>query len=429
VAGSAAGLGGALWLCLDWRDRLEADAGQPLFIGASPFSGSWGTVPWSSVLIPVAVVALVVALGPWIADRSRWGLVLGGAAIGQIGLTAALAIPDGWIALRDHLTSGNTGYLVNVPLVGSPGAFLSGFTRNIGQYHTHGRGHPPGLILVLWLLDRVGLGGAGVAAGLCLAGGALATVAALAATRSLAGEAVARRAVPFVVLVPAAAVATNFDLVYSAFSAGALATLVLATGAAGRRSTCLAAAAGVLFGCSLLGSYGLVLFAVPVAAVVAYRRRWPLLVPFAAAAGAVLALPVAWGFWWLDGLAATRGQYFRGLGTARPGGPFAVLDLVALAAILGPAALVALVGYRDRRLLPVVGGVGFAILLALMSQMSKGEVERIWQPFVPWLVLPCGLMALRLDAARPGSWRRGRTLLAVQGAVAVGLAVFLRSPW
>ena len=435
MAGTSAVLVLALWLCLQWRDPLEAAAGQDLYIGASPFSGRWGTVPWTSTVVPLAVVVGVVAAAPKLLTRLRWRVLVGVAGLAQVGTTVALAVPDGWVALRGHLTSGNTGYLDNVSLVGSPGAFLAGFAQNIERYRTHARGHPPGLVLVLWVMDRIGLGGAGPAAALVLIGGAVATVSVLVAIRSLAGEAVARRAAPFVVLVPAAAVATNFDLVFSALAAGALCLWVLATASVGQRSTTRAAAAGALFGCTLLGSYGLALFVVPVAAVAAHRRRWKPLIPFGVAAVAVVLLPLGWGFWWFDGLAATRAQYFRGLGTARPGGPFAVLDVVAFAAILGPVTLVALARLRDRRLVPVVAGVGAAVLLALLSQMSKGEVERIWQPFVPWLAVACGALALRVDGGPDGDdgstaiRSPTRVLLGVQGAGALLLAVFLRSPW
>ena len=38
------------------------------------------------------------------------------------------------------------------------------------------------------------------------------------------------------------------------------------------------------------------------------------------------------------------------------------------------------------------------VLLADVSQMSKAEVERIWLPFVPWLLISCALL--------PERWRR-----------------------
>jgi hypothetical protein len=38
------------------------------------------------------------------------------------------------------------------------------------------------------------------------------------------------------------------------------------------------------------------------------------------------------------------------------------------------------------------------VVVANLSQMSRGEVERIWLPFVPWLLVGCALL--------PERWRR-----------------------
>ena len=46
------------------------------------------------------------------------------------------------------------------------------------------------------------------------------------------------------------------------------------------------------------------------------------------------------------------------------------------------------------------------VLLADLSQMSRAEVERIWLPFVPWL-----LLVLRAAARRGGAARRSRVQL------------------
>jgi methylthioxylose transferase len=56
-----------------------------------------------------------------------------------------------------------------------------------------------------------------------------------------------------------------------------------------------------------------------------------------------------------------------------------------------------------------------AVFAADVSQHSRGEVERIWLPFVPWLAL-----------AAPGD-RRG--WLAAQVAVALVLQSAVVSPW
>jgi methylthioxylose transferase len=55
------------------------------------------------------------------------------------------------------------------------------------------------------------------------------------------------------------------------------------------------------------------------------------------------------------------------------------------------------------------------VAVANLSQMSRGEVERIWLPFVPWLAL-----------AAPGD-RRG--WLAAQAGLALLLQAALVSAW
>jgi hypothetical protein len=51
------------------------------------------------------------------------------------------------------------------------------------------------------------------------------------------------------------------------------------------------------------------------------------------------------------------------------------------------------------------------VVLADASQMSKGEVERIWLPFVPWILVSCALL--------PERWRRGGLVLQVVVALVV----------
>ena len=57
------------------------------------------------------------------------------------------------------------------------------------------------------------------------------------------------------------------------------------------------------------------------------------------------------------------------------------------------------------------------VALADLSQYSKGEVERIWLLFMPWLV----------PAA--ATCRRPRRWLAAQAAVTIGLQAWLVSKW
>jgi hypothetical protein len=78
---------------------------------------------------------------------------------------------------------------------------------------------------------------------------------------------------------------------------------------------------------------------------------------------------------------------------------------------------VALARLRDRRMWLVVGSCLAAVAAADLSGMSSSEVERIWQPFMPLVLLAgCAL-------TRPRTW------LALQLAVAVVIAAALRVQW
>jgi hypothetical protein len=59
------------------------------------------------------------------------------------------------------------------------------------------------------------------------------------------------------------------------------------------------------------------------------------------------------------------------------------------------------------------------VVVADLSLMSKAEVERIWLPFVPWLVLAVAVL--------PPGWRRGA--LAAQAGSALALQHLLWTPW
>ena len=170
-------------------------------------------------------------------------------------------------------------------------------------------------------------------------------------------------------------------------------------------------------------SYGLVLLALIPLAVAVSRRR---LRPLALAAAGVVPVFVAFraaGFSWLAGLGATRAQYWLGAASGRPYNYFLFGDLAAFALAIGPAAAVAIGRLRDRRTWLLVGGALGAIALADLSGMSKAEVERIWLPFVPWVLLATSTFV----ATR----RRGdvRLWLGLQAASAVLIELAVRSPW
>jgi hypothetical protein len=391
-------------------------------VGQWTWHGGRGLAP------AVLVAAAVVALGPvWARERS-WPTVAGAAGASAALWTLALAASDGLARVAAPL-AGRHELLRVVDDIDSPRAFLDGFVSEAASYPVHVKGHPPGAPLVLWALDRAGFAGAGWAAVLVLVCVAVVTVATLVAARDVAGEEAARRAAPFVVLLPAAVWAgTSPDPIYGAVCAVGAALVIRASTTTGAGTgitgagTGIAAAGGAVLALGLHLTYGAVpLLAVPVAVVVA-RRAWPVVAPAALGAAAVTGIVVGAGFWWFDGLALTRSFYRAGISAHRDGAYFLLAgNPGALALAAGPAVAAGLARVRGHRVGLLSLGIGAALLVADLSGMSKGEVERIWLPFVPWLALATATLVRRDES--PRSW------LTVQAALAVGLQASLRTPW
>jgi hypothetical protein len=294
------------------------------------------------------------------------------------------------------------------------------------NWPVHIAGHPPGALTFFVLLVRLGLG-AGLAAGLVVTVLAATTaVAVLVAVRALGAEDAARRAAPFVVLAPAAVwQAVSADAMFAAVAAWGLAALALAAtgardGAGPARSAAWALLAGVLLGSCVMLSYGLPLLGVLALAVLWLGGSWRPLVPAAAAALAVVGGHALLGFSYLDALAALHDRYFEGVGGRRPasywfwGGPAALLFATGplVGAGLGQVLARRREPGRSGRVVAVLAGAAAAsVLLADVSQMSKAEVERIWLPFVPWLLLSCALL--------PERWRRRGLVLQLVTALVV----------
>jgi hypothetical protein len=179
---------------------------------------------------------------------------------------------------------------------------------------------------------------------------------------------------------------------------------------------------GLLFGAAAFLSYGLILLAV-LPAVVAWRRRRyrPLALAGLGAIPVFLAFFAA-GFWWIAGLLATRQRYFAGVGSRRPYVDFLVANGACLGIALGPAAVVALARLRDRRMWLLVGGTLVVVAAAMISGMSKGEVERIWLPFTIWL-LPAGAVLAAGRQRVTSGW------LGLQAAAAVTVAIVVKTSW
>jgi hypothetical protein len=375
-------------------------------------------------VLPAIAVALVavVSLPRWCAARS-WRSVVTRATAAALAWGVSLALVDGRAGLAGP-AQGRREYLAGVARIASPARFLREFPDNILDFPVHVQGHPPGYPIVVWVIDRLGLGAWGVS-WLQIVGGVLVVPAVLVAVRAVGGEGFARAAAPFVAVSPAAIwLVSSADAFFAGVGAWGVTCVVLAFVSPRRpTATALAVAGGVLLGVTAFLSYGLVLLAlIPLG--VAAQRRTARPIALATLGGLLVvgAFALA-GFLWVDGLAATRGRYFDGIASRRPYEAFLVANLACVAIVAGPAVAVGLARLGDVHVWALVGGALAAVLVADFSGMSKGEVERIWLPFTVWLLPACGTLVM-------GSCPRARrTWLALQCGVALLVQVTVRTPW
>lgn len=245
--------------------------------------------------------------------------------------------------------------------------------------------------------------------------------------RVLAGEQLARRAAPFMVLAPAAVwMGTSADGYFAAVAAWSVAFLALAV--TGHRPRTAGLAAGLLFGLTVYLSYGLTLFAVIAGAalLLGHRRLAPL--PYVAAGLTVVPLVFTWlGFNWWEAYHLLITRYYEGVGGTRPYGYWVWANLACTALLVGPATAAGLRragtasarpelrdlrgGLRtaapEHRLALLVFAALLALLVADLSGMSKAETERIWLPFAMWLLPACAFLP------RPRAWLAAQAVLAL----------------
>jgi len=421
-----------------WIERTHGVlhvAWPPLYASWLPHTGP-GTVP------ALALAAAVAACGPAVARALPWPALVGAAWAASTLWTAALALVDGWRrGIADRLLSPHE-YLSSVDRFEDAGAAVRTFTRHIlvGQpdnWPTHVAGHPPGAVLTFVALDRVGLGGGEWAGLWCILVGGSAAAAVLVAMRALGAEASARRAAPFLVLLPAAVwTGVSADGYFAAVTAWGLALLAVGAAPGARAPRTAALAAGLLLGWAVYLSYGLVLAAIPaVAVLLCARNARPL--PYALAGAMIVAAAfTAAGFLWWEGYHLLVERYYQGVAAVRPYAYWVWANLAVACLAVGPATVAGL--RRAPSLLPgAAGGLRRApsretattallaaaalgaITVATLSGMSKGETERIWLPFVLWLVPAVALL--------PERHHRG--WLAAQGATALLVNHLLLTGW
>jgi hypothetical protein len=413
--------------------------------------------PGAGLLPAAGFAVLVVATLPGLVVRSRFGVAL--LVAYGVALAWAVLLALSGSGLAEPFTHPQE-YLAVLPSVGDdPAGWLRTFTDRLPGYPTHVRGHPPLPVLIVWALAAVGLPGPLWAALLVIAVGCSAVVAVALTVRRLAGEAAARRALPFLALTPAAVwIATSMDALFAGAGAWGVALLVMSAGrgpameggrrspgptrdgwarrhrpghggprprgqglvAGGPRAQGIVAGSlgGLVLGALPYLSYGLVPYLL-IAGVAGVVTRVPLRAVIACLGGAV-AVTVAFalgGFWWPDGVAATHAEWAADPGAARPYLYFLIANLAVLALVTGPATATGLVRLPAGPLRAVIAAAVVAVVALDVSGVTRGEVERIWLPFATWI-------------GSASAWSpAGRRWLAAQALTGLLLQGLVLSPW
>jgi hypothetical protein len=391
-----------------------------------PLHAGW--MPRFEVLTLPAVaigIVLVVVL-PRLARVLSWRALLATAFAALWTWIMVLALTDGTEGLS-RVFERRQEYVFDAQSVGSIHTMLQTFVDRIpfdspDNWYVHVAGHPPGALLYFVGLDRLGITDPFWIAVVCVTIASTAIVAVLITLRTLGSEALARSAMPWIVLAPSAVwMGVNGDAVFAAVAAWGLA--LLAIGAVHRR-VLPAVGAGLLLGCCVYLSYGLVLLSVLALAVLIIARSWRPL-PWALGGAAVVAgLFTIGGFAWWEAYPVLRERYFAGIASERSYAYWVWADVAAWTFTAGlavwaafPAAVRA---FRQRNVLAQLAAAALlTITIACVSGMSKAEVERIFLPFTIWIVA--------LPALLPEKWHR--PLLASQVVLALLAQTLLLTRW
>ena len=393
-------------------------------VPGAPFTGEYRVkVEVGTVLAPAVAVAVLAAVRGGLVERLPWRRLLVLAWLAALAWALALAVVDGGNGLSFPIANPDE-YLRDVPAVGDdPAGYIRDFVREAPGYSVATRNHPPAPVLLLWLLGKAGLTRPALLGVVVTAIGCLHVPAVAVAVRSLCGEVATRRLLPVLVLAPYAVwVAVSMDGVTAALTALFVALGVVASEPG--RTPRWAVSSGVVLGVAALFSYAVGwLAAIPL--VVCFIRRRPTTIAFIGTGALVpLALARALGFVWPDGLTVAQADWSVRVGPHRSWLLWAVLDLVVLTIACGPHVVTAARRIRRTPGWPFLVGAGIGVGFAIGSGLARGEVERSWLPFFPWLLVPVTGTDDDGEPARPSL-----LLLALGAAAAVILESVLRSAW
>ncbi len=420
VALSCAGLALTVW---------AVRSGARLGTASAPFLGRYRlqSAPAALLAPAVAVAVLVAARRGWL-DRARWTYLLGAAYLAALAWALSLALADGLAGLTRSLLDPDN-YATDVRDVGAdPLGYLRGFTAHAAGHSIAARGHPPGTVLLLWGLDRIGFDQPLRLAVLVTALGAATVPLVLAAVRGVCGESAARRYAPVLVLAPYAIwVAVSMDVFVAVLGAAMVAAGVRASHAhvRGPRAAGWALLCGLLLGVAALFSYAAPWLGLS-AVCLYFARRRPFL-NIVTGAGALLPVLAAdgLGFAWVTGLASAHADYASRVEPYRSALWWSAISVVALLLATGPALVASVRKLRNTPGWPFLVGSAGAVLFSILAGLARGGVEHAWLAFFPWLTVAA--VAPRRQGGPPVP---APLLLAGAGALtAIVVEAVLVTPW
>lgn len=404
-------------------------SGARLGTASAPFLGRYRfqLSPLSLLAPLVAVVVLLVARSGWF-DRVRFGLLLAGSYLAALAWALSLALVDGLAGLTRSLLDPDN-YRADLAAVGHrPLAYLRGYAAHTANHSLAARGHPPGPVLLLWALNRIGIDDQ-LSLGILITAVGTATVPlVLAAVRGVCGRLQARRYAPVLILAPYAIwVAVSMDVFVAVLGAAMVAAGVRASAGTvhGVRAGGWAVLAGLLLGTAALFSYSAGWLGLSLVCLYFARRR-PL-VNIGTGLGALLPILLAdrLGFAWLSGLTAARVDFQTRVEPYRSVLWWSAISVVALLLAAGPALYPSLRKLRNTAGWPFLVGAACAVLFSVLTGLARGGVENAWLAFFPWLTVAAVAPEQQAGPAVPSP-----LLLASGGALtAVIVEAVLATPW